>query len=347
MRKAAPTVVPFLGLFALLARLRGASASSLHELFFRRALDEPSTRTTERHIADLVTERYLARYELDAGRSIYHMTRRSLGVLEDRGQAVNETLRREPSFDVARRVWLRSVMHAALSRRGFSVERGPRAVLHLRRWYVDGQRKRRDVLSGREREEAQALVDLLRAEPSLLPASVAFCSRCRSSTRPGVGAPKCSGCGGATELQAPHRLYRCRDCRALLLVPGPHAGNGRPCKGLAAEVENVAHDVASRTTAAGGEVVVLFVDAPRLALAAQLEKFPAQIIGAPPLPVILRSIDPDSRYDLRRREWASKGSKHRALLRAFSAEPREDLFPFALTTKVIEPFPDLQLNVLR
>lgn len=82
-------------------------------------------------------------------------------------------------------------------------------------------------------------------------------------------------------------------------------------------------------------------------LRAQLVGLPVQHIGQPEVPIVLRSADPESRYDRRHAAWASKGPRHQLLDAAFSEDGLKDLWPIANTTRVIEVRPDLQLYMLR
>lgn len=353
------------GLFLLLCRLRGASADSLWRLFLLRTLGITSRSAAMRRIERLNETGYLQHKRLSVWRSIYHLTHRALVAFPRVRASGSDTLRKPQSTSQAHYCWLRAGMHAELVGDGYIVGRGPRELAALRRFYVDGQLRRIEALPTAARGAAEQLLLALRREESLKPPFRARCARCGSASPLNVAVAVCSRCGGTTKNEIPLRVYQCRTCGRLTDEVGPHArpldeadealppspssvpSRVPPCSPLCSsgvrEVDVLSIDIAWRRTGDSYDVIGLFIDDPRRAIARQLEQIPAQLVGLPLLPLIVRSTDQRSRFDARTLQWRAKGPRHQALLRAFAADVHEALFPFALTTKVIDYRPELEL----
>lgn len=338
------------GLFLLVSRLRAVSADALWRLFFLPALGVTSRSAALRRVERLVRGDYLRHMRLSAWRSVYHLSWRGLVAFPSVRARGSDNTRKPPSLETAHYAWLRSGFHAQLSSDGFTVGRGPRELAALRRFYVDRQIAAVSKLAeGAGRADAQLVLDQLRAEASLKPPFRTRCAPCGASSplnalQPGV--ERCAGCGARTKNDVPARVYRCRTCGGLTDGLGPHVASETPsrhCPGTLREIDVVNVDVAWRRIGAAYEVIGLLVDDPHRSVERQLEDIPAQIVGQPRLPLILRTTDPRSRYEPRTRTWRVKGPRHQALLRAFEDDVHEALFPFSLTTTVIDYRPELEL----
>ncbi|HUQ50693.1 MAG TPA: hypothetical protein VM692_00640, partial [Gammaproteobacteria bacterium] len=325
---------PFHHLFRVLAEIRAASADSLDELFFQRVFLKQCRRSTNGMLARLVEEGFLARMDLKQARVIYHLTRKSLATIEVAGIHVPETLRRPPTDELGQVFWLRASLRAEHSRLGFTVGRGPREAYALRRFLIDSV----------ERSAAsRALLAELRADPALCPPMTDGCERCGFIAAYGAARAMCPRCANITSPVPLGRAFKCATCDVIAATPGPH---GR-CTALMRELECLPVDVAWRKVGERYDVRIVFVDNPVHGLRAQLEKLPVQHMDQPKVPILLRSADPESRYDRGNAAWASKGPRHQLLDAAFSEEGLNDLWPIESTTRVIDVRPDLQLYVLR
>ncbi len=325
-------------LFGLLAQLRGANANSLHALHFKRR-DVPY-RTMMRRLAVLVEQRQLARTRLRGARSIYHLTASSLAAI---GSPV-ETLRRPPPERQAAYCWLRSCLWAAFTNDRYSVGRGNEAVYALRRFLVDGARgDRRHVASGDDPLLANLVLENLRAHPLLRPMWRDVCVACDFEADLAVAAPRCRRCRRPTRARLCRNVFRCGRCE--LVREGDARAHGHPlggeCAGRLAPADLLPFDLAYRKREATYDVVALFVDNPSRPLAAQLAELP-QVTGQPRLPVLVRSVDPDSRLDTKRAKWLSIGRRHRALLHAFE-HPSASL-NLASTSIVVDPYPSVHVH---
>jgi hypothetical protein len=272
-------------------------------------------------------------------------------------------MRKPQSTSQSHYFWLRASFHAELVEDGFTVGRGPRELAALRRFFVDAQIKQIALLGagndGTDRTDRTDCTDAraaaenvllhLRAEESLKPPFRARCCRCDFRSPLNVVMETCRKCGALTKNDIPLRVYRCRACRGLTdelqahVSPAAGGQPGKPCAGTLREIDVVAIDIAWKKVGDSYDVLGLFIDDPKRAMAPQLEEIPAQIVGLPPLRLIVRSTDPRSRFDGRTQTWRARGPRHMALLHAFTADAKEALFPFSLTTKVIDYRPELQL----
>jgi hypothetical protein len=347
------------GLFLLLCRLRAASADSIWRLFLLGTLGVTSRSAAMRHIERLVETSYLQHKRLSAWRSVYHLTHRALVTFPSVRARGTSAMRKPQSTSQSHYFWLRASFHAELVADGFTVGRGPRELAALRRFYVDAQLKRIAILgSGSDgrgtggesaRAAAENILVHLRAEESLKPPFRARCSRCDCRSPLNVATEACRKCGARTKNEIPLRVYRCRACKGLAddlrahVSTGEGAEPGELCAGTLREIDVVPIDIAWKKIGGRYDVLGLFIDDPKRAMAPQLEEIPAQIIGLEPLRLIVRSTDPRSRFNARTQTWRARGPRHMALLHAFTADAKEALFPFSLTTKVIDYRPQLEL----
>ena len=65
------------------------------------------------------------------------------------------------------------------------------------------------------------------------------------------------------------------------------------------------------------------------------------------MPVVLRSTDPDSRYDRKSHAWAVKGPRHQQLERTFLEDGFDEKLRLSTTATLVEVLPDLQLHIMR
>jgi hypothetical protein len=322
---------PFRSLFRLFRSLRAASVEALHWLWFSGAFPGQSTRTTGRMVEALLDEGFLARMPLTQGRGICHLTRRSLATFEQDGVAVPETLRRPPTVEIGGYLWLLSNIRAAHVRGGFNVGRGPREAHALRRFLLDaGSQTPRHVL------------DSVRAKHALSPLMVFGCE-CGFRADVGARVASCPRCKRATTPFPANAKYECAGCGMITSTSGPHRG----CVRAMREVDALPCDIAWLNVGRRYEVRLLFVEQPTQALGAQLAKLPLMHVGAPKVPVVLRSTDPDSRYDRKRHEWAVKGPRHQQLERTFTESGFDEALPFSKTATLVDALHDLQLHILR
>lgn len=341
------------GLFLLLCRLRAASSDSLWRLFFERVLGMTSRSAAFERIHRLIDSGYLRRRRITEWRSVNHLTQRSLGAFPSVRARGTDWLRRPPGTTEAHRCWLRGALHAELTADGYTVGRGPRELAALRRFYIDRQaRLIASINGGAEQREAENALAHLRDDGQLVPPFRARCPNCSTRAALNVAVDTCARCGASFRNEIVARVYRCKACSALSDELGAHvhlgSGSGgdaarAPCHGEMREIDVIAVDIAWRRANDSFEVIALFIDDTRRSLDHQLALIPAQIIGQPRLPIILRSTDMRSRYVTTTRSWLIQGPRHQALLRAFSEHAPEAQFPFSLTTKVIEYRPELEL----
>ncbi|MCC7111389.1 MAG: hypothetical protein IT382_18995 [Deltaproteobacteria bacterium] len=111
------------------------------------------------------------------------------------------------------------------------------------------------------------------------------------------------------------------------------------------ETDHVLFDVAWREGPAGMEVTLIVVHDPGRTIPEQLNVLPLRVAGQPIVPVVLRTTDENSVFDSIAGTWIATGTRHRELLRAFSAEGDRRLLPFSRTAKVIDVRADLQLRL--
>lgn len=123
-------------------------------------------------------------------------------------------------------------------------------------------------------------------------------------------------------------------------------GADGPCAGLVVERDCAGVDVAYRTRDGVTEAMLVFVEQLRVPLQQQLEGLRI-VHGAPPLPVVARSIDRDSVYDRRGQKFVSVGRRHRMLLKAFEDHRVRGLPCLHPDLSLVDLRPDLQLHVLR
>ena len=323
---------PFRSLFRMFRWLRAASVEALHHLFFTRSFPDQSTRTTGRMIAALIDEGYLAQMRLPYGRIVCHLTRSSLVTFEDAGIDVPETLRRPPTVEVGGFLWLLSNVRAEHVRGGFSVGRGPAAAYALRRFLLDsGPPLPRDVS------------DAIRANPTFRPMMVAGCDDCGFRAELWARTTACPRCKRATHPVPVDARFECVGCKAVGSRPGLHES----CALLMREIDSLPVDVAWVKTGRSYDVRLLFVEHPARGLGAQLAELPLMHVGAPMVPVVLKSTDPDSRYDRKRHTWAVKGPRQQQLERTFKDRGFDTALPFSETATVVDALPDLQLHLLR
>jgi hypothetical protein len=322
---------PFGKLFRRFRLLRAASPGALDELFLKRAFPNQSSRNMRRMVATLVDEGYLAKLRLPNARLVYHLTRRSLATLEQAGIDAPETLRRPPTIEVGGMLWMLSELRAEHVRQGFEIGRGPPASFALRRALLAGPLTDPRVL------------DAVRANAALNPPMADGCTRCGFRAASGARCLVCPRCNTATRPRPLDAKFECTVCQAVAAEPGPHNG----CEHLMREVDCLPADVAWRKVGARYEVRLLFVEHPSRTLGAQLAELPLFHVGAPKVPVVLRSTDPDSRYDRKSRAWAVKGPRHQQLERTFLENGFDAKLPFSMTTTLVDVLPDLQLYIMR
>ena len=311
--------------------LRAASPDALEELFFKRAFPNQSTRNVKRMVAALVDEGYLAKMRLPHARLVYHLTRSSLATFAEAGFEVPETLRRPPTAEVGGRSWLLSNLRAELARQAFHVGRGPPAAYALRRFLLGAP--------GLDR----ALAAAVRANPMLSPPMTDGCVRCGYRAPFGARRSTCPTCGTGTRPRPLDAWFECVGCKAIAAAPGPHGRCALPMR----EIDCLPADVAWRKRDGRYDVRLLFVDHPARSLGAQLAELPLRHLGAPRVPVILRSTDPDSRYDRKSHAFAVKGPRHQQLERTFLEDGFDETLPLSKTTTLVEVLPDLQLHIMR
>jgi hypothetical protein len=334
-RRPAFDVAPYRRLFRLFRWLRAASPDALDELFFRRAFPGQSKRNRHRTVAVLVKEGWLSKLRLPHARIVYHLTRKSLATFADAGIDVPDTLRRAPTEEIGGYLWLLSTLRAELARQGFKIGRGPADCYALRRFLLDTANLDRRV------------ADAMRSAAALRPPMVSSCERC--GYRASVGALRmfCPTCDRRMSSMPADVAFTCAKCKATTSTPGPHVGPSGACDALMEEVDSVGVDIAWRLVDGRYDVRLLFVEHPTRGLGAQLEALPVKHLGAPKVPIILRSTDPDSRYDRKSAGWVVKGPRHQQLDRAFAEVGWPGFFAFAKTASVIDVRPDVQLHVMR
>lgn len=321
----------FRSLFRMFRWLRGASVEALHELWFKGAFPGQSTRTTGRMVRALIDEGFLARMRLPHARMICHLTRSSLATFDAAGIAVPETLRRPPTVEIGGYLWLLSNIRAEHVRGGFTVGRGPRDAYALRRFLLDSAK-----------ETKRHVLDAIRANPALTPMVVAGCD-CGFRADFGANVSACPKCRHATRWLPASAKYECAGCKAVADKPGAHRG----CSLAMREVDALPVDVAWTKLGGQYDVRLLFVEQPTRTLGAQLAELPLMHVGAPKVPVLLRSTDPDSRYDRKRHEWAVKGPRQQQLERTFMERSFDASLPFSETATVVNALADLQAHILR
>lgn len=321
---------PYRRLFHLFRFLRAASAEALDELFFKRAFPHQCVRNRYRRIERLVDEGYMTRLRLPGSRIVYILTRSSLAMFADAGIYAPETLRRPPTAEVGGCLWLHSNLRAEHERQGFKVERGPMAAHALRRFMLSSP------------VVAEQVVRAVHADDGLRPPATDGCLRCGFRASFGVRPPMCPCASGVRPILLAAK-FKCRSCGAIAEAAGPHGW----CDALMEEVDVVPVDVAWRKVDGRYDVRLLFVEHPARSLAAQLREIPLKHVGAMKVPVVLRSTDPDSRYDRKNHVWLAKGPRHQQLERAFSEDARDETLPFFKTARVIDVLPDLQLHIMR
>lgn len=341
-RREAFDVKPHRGLFDVFPLLRAASAESLHAFFFAPKRRIRSVRTSARMIAKLLDEGYLARQPIDGGRSIYHLTRKSVALFTAEGIDVSDMLRRSVTPAIGGYLWLRASLLCRLLGWGYRVGRGPEAVHALRRFFVDAVRERAVRLP--RREDYELTLKWLRE--NFRPPILDECRACSIRVIDAVGG-RCPRCRRRTHGSLPARTFRCGTCSAVVVAPGPHRASNGLCAGLVRELDCLPFDLAWRWSVKTVEVTVPFVDNPARGLLAQLKELPLRHTNDPKVRVILRTTDPDSLFSRTRGEWANIGPRHRLMLRAFSHDglPRE--YPYVLSSTIAEVAEDLQLNLIR
>ena len=327
-------------LFRLLAVVRAASAASLHTLYFSQPpRGVRSLREAQRRLSVLVDSGLVIKQRVACARALYHLGSAAITLVPEVAARVTDHFRKPLPEEEAGYAWLRTTMWSVLRKRGFAVGRGQPELVALRRSLVDAQSERAG--------EGDRVLQALRADRALAPLFRSRCASCGSLGPLNVALRSCARCRADVSPLLSERKVQCSACDFVgdgTLVAGDKGHSAR-CAGTLRDADHLAFDVAWRRNGAAREVLILFVDDPRLSLEAQLRALPLRILGQPRIDVILRTTDPTSVYDRRKRAWSHLGDRHRALLRAFSEGGAKDTFPFSKTANVIEVAPEIQLRL--
>lgn len=326
-------------LFVLLTTLRAASAGSLHQLYFqKRSLPE---RTAMRRLHDLVAAGYLGNVRIEGARRVYHATAKALD-LSPRTRACALSSHAVPPPDQqAMACWLRSALWASLDAAGWRVGRGG-SELTVRRFLVDSTRIERAKTPSERLFLVENRLKHLRAAPELVPPIEDACSKCSFHGKPGPQLA-CPLCGGPTSQRVVERRHVCRTCGTE--VPAPittehrDKKTGAACSGSVRETGVIPYDVAWRRRSEGYEVMIVLVDDPSRSVEAQVSQLPFVTFEQPPLPLLVRSTDPHSRFDRRAGKWVTVGRRRSELLAAFGDKRRP--------ATLVERDPEIQAYYVR
>ena len=303
--------VDVVDLFDVLVALRAANADALLALFFeKRRIPE---RTAMRRLADLVRRGFLGHVRLDGTRCLYHLTTKGLATSRHHASAT-DWIRRPPPRRQADYCWLRAALIAALAREGWDVGRSWLHQHWLHQYLVEAQRRVVARARGHDARHAQRTLDGIAADESLVPMWRACCS-CGWRGEPRAHTAACERCRAKVERKYTQRFFKCTGCAFTSDEVRSHRdGDGARCVAELREADPLPFDVAFR----GSEVLVLLVDNPSRQLEVQFRELPIFWTDAPRLPIIVRSADPDSRFDAAAGTYATKGARHSALLRLIS-----------------------------
>jgi hypothetical protein len=302
------------GLFLVLTNLRAANAQSLFDLYFKRR--GVKSRTAMRRLHDLVDGGFLAHVRLDNARCLYHLTEKTCALTRKLEERAHSALYTPPPDRQAAYCWLRSRIFAQLSDMGYAVGNDPAALYALRRFLID-------------RLEAAVKNSPPGAAKSYFEQNLAALRR---SERLRVT---------DQELMLGFRT-RCRVCGAeRVITEHEHAATKVRCNGKLRAGPASILDVAWKRNANGYEAMIVFIDNPTLSLKEQLSVLELITLGIPPLPVIVRSTDPRSRFDITRGQWIEIGPRHRELDVAFNDTSLKN------DTTIVDPWPTLQAYPVR
>lgn len=328
-------------LFDLLGELRGATATQLHELYFRRYSRTAalSLRAVQQRIERLVEHGYLQRYALpDSHQQLIHLTEKGRTAFPAVAAAYSDQVRKPPSVDVAAWAWQRSALWASLIADGWHVGGGLRALLAVRRYLLDSLKASAPRLH-------DAVLSEIRRAPELTPAFVWRCETCGWSGALNAAAPaKCGACDAAAapkQLVIEH-LWKCSRCGTVATAPdAPHG----TCVGRLRRQRYLPYDVAYRMRDnAPPSVIILLVDNPLRSVEAQLLDLPLRFLNQPRIDVIVRPSDDDSVYDVAAGRWAMKGRRFRSILDAFTPHDNPRVYPFWVAAEVITYKPEVVLR---
>ena len=304
------------GLLLLLANLRAANAETLFDLFF--GCRGTKWRTAMRRLHDLVEAGYLAHLRLDNARCVYHLTEKACALTPNLELRAHSALYTRPRDRQAMYCWLRSKIFAKLIDAGYHVGNDPPALYALRRFLIDhieAALKRSASSDGNWLLESK--LEMLRRGDTL------DVSR--------------------QELLFGYRT-KCRECGAeRVLAEHWNPETKARCDGRLRAASASVLDIAWKKIDGRYQAMVVFIDNPTLSLEAQLEMLRIVTPGVPVLPVIVRSTDPRSRFDVTRSEWIEFGPRHAQLNKAFA----QQCGMFGGEIDIVDPWPTLQAYPVR
>ena len=304
------------GLFLLLTNLRAANATSLFRLFF--APRGVTWRTAMRRLKDLVDAGYLAHLRLDGARCVYHLTPKALALTPDLAMRAHSALATTPPDRQAMYCWLRSSCYGELVAAGWNVGNDPAAVFALRRFNIDDAESRLAELGdGNARHKLVKTLEAMRGSHRLKTTQAESMRGYRW---------RCRGCG-AQNVGEVHQ----------------HRETGQNCAGPMRAIPSTPLDIAWKETHERYDVMILFVDNPSLPLEDQVKELSRVCYQEPVVPVIARSSDPRSRFDVETRRWVEIGARHRAMNKALG----EDGVLGIRGVRVVDLWPTLQAYPVR
>lgn len=332
----------------MLHRFRGMAPRALHDMYFTPERGFKHQRSTYACLRELCESGALRRLDLPRRRTLYILTRRALSFCGLTDDAHDDVARKTPSFQTASFLWLRSMVIGGLVARGYRVGRGPAELAALRRYLVDHAKaavaahKKPSV----ERTRAEEVLARLRSSKDLTLPVRSVCEVCLHQSDVFVVKSVCERCQQPMRVRAVEQLVSCTACGMLCEDASEHLCAlhlGSASRRAFKDAELLSCDVAWKEEGGRYDVMIVIVENPRRGVKAQLEGLPLKVSGAAKVSIVLKTTDPQSRYDVKNGRFLRMGPRHKALLSAFSPGGYQDLFRYEKTAQLVDALPGLEL----